>query len=75
MKSTHHKEETPRQKEWKFPCLGLSKYGFVVFFESETIGSVVFAADDWVLGFRSEIWDMGTFTLLPPNESVTLQND
>jgi hypothetical protein len=74
MKSTHNKAATPKT-DWKFPCLGRSKYGFVVFFEGPEKGSVVFAADEWELGDRSETWDMGMFIQLPPHESVTLQND
>ncbi len=55
--------------------MGRSKYGFVVFFEGPEKGSVVFAADEWELGDRSETWDMGMFIQLPPHESVILQND
>lgn len=73
MKSTHNKATQPVVK---YPCLMVASDGDVVLFHEKNKGiKVVKVAGHYNSGFYSELWDMSLFTMLPPTESVTLQND
>lgn len=56
------KIEKPEESIWKFPCLGISKYGTKVYFYEWEKGVVVESSNEYKIGYISTIWNMVNFT-------------